>query len=285
MMNAKKLFITGFILVLAVNSIVLAGVAYNRSGEPESVITLSDREIRIHRSYAPDFQNSGVSLRIEWQALGRENNPDDRYYYTDRRSPVWLDEKKLEALGFDIGRYKKNDRNNHHELLEKEVCLVLENNGESYREALKRAENAFAKAEASKAGANGNSEERKDRLESAENSLKNEKESNSRLFVIDAGLDVSALRNKYPDKTRYMITKGIVRPEYDYSDDNKPHLLKGRISRLGVEIFHLPAEYVKKLESVQKTNKGEGYEIELFYGKRLEPWIKDIKELKDNSSR
>lgn len=284
-MNSRNLFITGFILVLAVNSIVLAGVAYNRSGEPESVATLSDREIRIHRSYAPDFQNSGVSLRIEWQALGRENNPDDRYYYTDRRSPVWLDEKKLEELGFDIGRYKKNDTNNHQELLEKEVCLVLENNGEAYREALKRAEKAFAGAEASKAGANVNSEEIKDRLESAENSLKNEKESNSRLFVIDAGLDVSALRNKYPDKNRYIITKGIVRPEYDYSDDNKPHLLKGRISRLGVEFFHLPLEYAKKLESVQKIQKDKGYEIGLFYGKRLEPWIRDIREIEDNDSR
>lgn len=285
-MNSKNLFMAGAFIVLVINAIVLSGVAYNRSGEPESVITLSGREMEVSRSYTSDFKNSGISLRINWRALGKEKTLDEISDYFDWRSLHWLDEKKLEELGFDIKRYAKRNTNHYQDLPEKEVCLVLENNGEAYREAVKRAEKALASAEA-KLKENPDSKDLIDRRKSAEEELKNEIKSRSRLFVIDAGLEASALRSKYPDKNRYMITKGIVRPGYDYSDEKATKRLTGWISRLGVVSLHLPLEYEKKLESFKNSKMNEDcgkyseyqcYEIELFYGKRLEPWINQIKE-------
>ena len=282
-MSSKRLFIAGFGLVLFVNVIVLAGVAYNRSGAPESVITLSSRELHVRESYESDFKNSGISLRLDWRALGREKGADDRYYYSDWKSPLWLDEKKLEELGFDIKRYAKQGADRYQEPIGNEICLVLENNGESYRDAVKRAERALSVAEAI-LKENIDSKELGDRQRLAEEDWKDEVESRSRLFVIDAGTDAEGLRSKYPDRTRYLITKGIVTPYHDYCDGNAPRRLAGRISRLGTENIHLPLEYASSLESFKKvkTNGGCGgrscFEAEFFFGKRLEPWIKSLKE-------
>lgn len=282
-MSSKKLFIAGFGLVLFVNVIVLAGVAYNRSGAPESVITLSSRELTVRESYESDFKNSAISLRLDWRALGREKGGDDRYYYSDWGSPLWLDDKKLKELGFDIKRYSKQNADRYQDPIENEICLVLENNGESYREAVKRAEKALSLAEA-KLKENVDSQELRDRQRLAEEDWKDEVESRSRLFVIDAGIDAEGLRAKYPDRTRYLITKGIVTPYYEYSDGNAPRRLSGRISRLGPGVVHLPLEYAKILGSFKKTRDDAGcgghscYEAEFFFGKRLEPWIKSLKE-------
>lgn len=292
-MNQKQLFIAGFFLVLVVNAIVLGGVAWNRSGEPESEIILSDREVNIQRSYNSDFQNSGMSMRIDWRSLGKERDLKDRYYsdYYDGRSPLWLDEKKLEELGFDISRYRKKDSDRYQNPIEKEVFLVLENNGDTYRESVKRAERYFSFIEAQKRE-KGENEELAERIKSAEDNWKNEFDSRSRLFAIDAGTDAEKLREIYTDRTRYMITKGIVQPEYDYDDDNNnsgTRRMKGSILRLGVEEIHLPVKYANKIESLKKRDNtgpcdnSSGYscfEVKLFYGKRFEPWIESIKEAK-----
>ena len=41
----RHTLIAGLGLILGVNAIVLGGVAYNRSGEPESLLQLSEREL------------------------------------------------------------------------------------------------------------------------------------------------------------------------------------------------------------------------------------------------
>lgn len=282
-MISKILFIAGLGLVIFVNVTVLAGVAYNRSGAPESVITLSNRELNVREYHGADFINSGISLQLDWRALGREKGGDDRYYYSDWRAPQWLDEKKLEEIGFDIKRYAKKGTDRYQEPMEKEICLVLENNGESYREAVRRAERALTFAEA-KLKKDVDSNELRDRQRLAEEDWKNEVETKSRLFVIDAGIDAEDLRTKYPDRSRYLITKGVVAPYYDYSDGDAPRRLAGRISRLGSEAVHLPLEYAKAFESFKKTRTDSGcgghscYEAGFFFGKRLEPWIKSLKE-------
>ena len=167
-----SLFLLGFLVLIATNIIVLVGVASNRSNEPESQITLTERELAL--SYHTYEENSGLRLRLDWRALGKE----DSYGYTDWRSPMWLNSQKLKALGFmledDVDAYGYSNR--YKRSIPKEVFIVLEVGGEPYREAVKRAEAVF---EREKRLFEGNPEDKpmKDNFERAKRNLEHEQQS------------------------------------------------------------------------------------------------------------
>jgi hypothetical protein len=73
-------------LVVVVNITLLAGVWYNRTGPPDAVITLTERELPLMNAQEDD---SGIALRIAYRKA--EHDQDER----------WLDRAKLEELGFD----------------------------------------------------------------------------------------------------------------------------------------------------------------------------------------
>lgn len=61
-LSAKTLFILAFIMIAAVNGIVLSGVAYNRSGDPNAVVVLSERELNL-----PYWRNQGRTAAWPWR--------------------------------------------------------------------------------------------------------------------------------------------------------------------------------------------------------------------------
>jgi len=69
-------------LVIVVNIMLLAGVWYNRTGPPDAVITLTERELPLLNAQEDD---SGIALRIAYRT----------------QNETWLDRAKLEELGFD----------------------------------------------------------------------------------------------------------------------------------------------------------------------------------------
>ena len=66
-------------------------------------------------------------------------------------------------------------------------------------------------------------------MEAARHQLKHEQGEASRLFIVDAGLDLAALRQRYPERQRYAIVKGRVRP-WSAVDEGRT-LVGGYISR------------------------------------------------------
>lgn len=126
----------------------------------------------------------------------------------------------------------------------------------------------------------------RDNFTSAEKRLKRERITGSRLFAIDAGLDPKKLREKYGDRTRFIITKGLVKARYNYK--NKRKEVFGHIIKLSIKKIHVPLKYRKKFDSIlirDKSKKNEfespHYEVELAYGSRLEPWIVSVHPLDD----
>jgi hypothetical protein len=85
----------GLALILVTNAFVLTGVAYNHSTEPEAVIQLTERELDL--SYSVE-ENTGISLRLEWHQPGSGT-------YARVEVPGWLDQAKLESLGFDCSTH------------------------------------------------------------------------------------------------------------------------------------------------------------------------------------
>ena len=269
-----RLFISGFVLLLAVNVIVLLGVLANRSGKPEVIIELTERELAL--PYKMNDENSGLSLSLDWRILPEIK--DDSYQTYDFGghwgSPAWFNEQKIVELGFKIDMFTCPDLKSKRkkEPLPKDAYIVLEYDGNVYQEALKRAEqNSF---------------------KGAEKILEAERTSRSRLFAIDAGLDAAKLRERYADRSKFIILPGIVRLDCRYEKDKK--VVMGSISDIRVDKINVPLIYRKLFDSIMtyeqtgsynnltsysRENKSPRYKVELAYGSRFEPWIQRVEKL------
>ena len=63
-----KLILACVSLLLLSNVVVLAGVAYNRSGEPLASIELTERELPLRVTYNSTDDDSGTALSLKWHA-------------------------------------------------------------------------------------------------------------------------------------------------------------------------------------------------------------------------
>lgn len=272
--SSRNLFILAFSILLIANLIVLFGVLANRSGTPDFTGNLTERELnlpwRIHN------ENSGLTLQVVWRTAINKSYDS---YYSGSGFNAWFNDKKLTELGFKVDTLLNSKEYQHHynNQLPKEVYIVLEYNGESYQKSLVNAKNELIESK-EKLAKTPEDKKLLQRVERAKENLEKEKITNSRLFAIDAGLDHAKLRDRYSDRSKFIITKGIVRPRF-YSRENKNRVF-GYITKLSVERVHVPLKFKKKLESLtnKDTTKNTDltpprYNIEFAYGKRAEPYI------------
>ena len=273
-----KLILASVLLVLSINVLVLAGVAYNRWGDPVVTIELTERELPIHKSFARTDENSGTSLNLKWQVFNPDD--DDDYSYSSYNSPQWLHDAKLTSLGFDINALKKSTKAEHSRLdiISNEVILVLEYQGETYRKALQANEQKLADLQ-HKVLNHPDDEKLTITLSKYENRLERFNFVTSRLYVIDAGLDLQALMKQYPQQGKYMFARGEI--GLSWNDD----AIEGRIKQLLIDNIHvsLPAsERLSKLSLENRHYKYDGdiapprYRVKLKIGQRLEPWIESV---------
>ena len=268
-------------LLLLTNIIVLAGVAYNRSADTETSILLTERELSLpYRSYSKK-ENSGLALRLNWNVIpiNTFENNYRKYSLSNYGSPAWLTEDKQKELGVDVDDIKKHvgNKNYKYEKLNKEeIIVVLEYDGESFKKAVKDAENDFKKLREN-VKKNPDNKKLNKKLENNEKSLDQLKVSETRLIAIDAGLDLQTLRKKYNDSSKYLMLRGELRPYW-----NKKKLV-ARINQLFISKVHVSLPYSNEIHEItnrEATNKGyrnreekPRYQVELKMGKRLEPWV------------
>ena len=269
-LSRKKTLIAGLLLIAVVNIVVLGGVAYNRSGEPDSTLRLSERELRMPNAWEGMRESSGLALRLEWRTLPPESKDvkQDAWQNSLFRAPEWLDASKMKSLGFDTSPVRDVDdgRRAAAGKSSREVMLVLEFNGVAYQTALARAikydENNVTRP----------NESANDRAIL----LKREQGQNSRLFVVDAGLDAVSLRAKYPDRSRFAILRGQVRVAWQREEN--ANVLAGLVSNVSVEGLNVPLA-MKSVFDGATPDPGDGgksavrYDVDVAVGKRLEPWI------------
>ena len=273
-LTARGLFGLAFAVLLAANIVVLAGVATNRRGEPESKMLLTERELQL--PYRLHRENSGLSLQLTWRTLPREAEGDGSYY--DSRSPAWLDAGKLQELGFDPEDYviERTHAGRSKEPIPREVFVVLENDGAAYREAIRRAESALAADEA-RWRAKPDDKLLKERFDEAAKRLKRERITASRLFAVDAGLDMASLRAQYSDRSRFLIVRGQVKPYHRPAGMGEAG---GYLTGLAIENIHVPLHQRQVFDALQTPDQSRRdefaaprYRVELAWGRRLEPWI------------
>jgi hypothetical protein len=184
----------------------------------------------------------------------------------------------MAALGFPFDAAQATGERRHYiRQLPHEVILVMELAGPTWQRALEKArENAGRHAAA--AAANVGSKQFAERTKRASDELAREENSNSRLFVIDAGLDARLLREKYPDRSRFLLLRGTVRPTM-YSRGGNTTQATGYVSRVGNGQIHVPHALREPLESLRAQGEpggGDGFSAMLLVGQRLEPWLVEV---------
>lgn len=274
-------------LLVLVNIIVLAGAAYNRSGDPIASLQLTERELSLPYRYYNNKENSGLALRLNWKVAPdfSEKNRYNRYSLSNYTNPNWLEENKLKELGIDIDKAKlnkKDSRYSYQSFDSEEVIVVLEYDGESFQKILNNAENDIKQYRTGVEKSPDNKELIR-QLKQQEESLAALKISGSRLIAIDAGLELKALKEKYNDSSKYLMLRGEVRPLWSGDE------LKGRIRQLFISEVHVPLPYSKEINEItnrettsnsyNSRNEKPRYQVELKVGKRLEFWAAGVSGL------
>lgn len=278
--SRTRTWIAGIGLIAIANAVALTGVAYSRSGNPDSMLRLSQRELRVPRHWSAGSENSGIALALEWQALSSDEEGGSTFWGSSRYNPAWLDAAKLAMLGFDIPDDLKAP---HPRTQSREILLVLEFDGPARQKALERAKQMLTKEEEQLA-ISTNKQTAESRVKSARAALNEQETKSSRLFAIDAGLDLDALRSQYPDRLRYAIVHTKVQARI--VQRNKTERMAGYISELHFGKINVPHQFQRLLgqtpSRANQVDSQRSYEFDIAFGKKLEPWIVDGRKSQDS---
>lgn len=271
----RQLLVVGAALIVAVNALALGGVAWNRSGAPDSTLTLTQRELRLPYRWGMEQERSGLSLTLQWRMpVSPDKRDPDLPQGSADGTPAWLDADKLRALGFDL---RADDRGRSSS---REVVLVLELAGPAYTAALERAAQRVEHAEKRAEREPPDDKQGAQALQAARENLQRERDTFSRLFAIDAGLDAAALRARYPDRHRHLIVGGRIRPHVTHGD--KGVVASGWIESLSVGSISVPERLRGGLDGTEHmTGRDDGrrFEADVEWGRRLEPWVTALRVL------
>lgn len=276
-------FALGAAIILAANAVALGGVAWNRSGEPASRVALSQRELARPPEWRASREDSSLALSLKWRVPRAGLEPYEETYWRFGGSPAWLDERRLAELGFDVERAKVAGAHSQRALRksEREVRVVLELAGAAWRQALDQARSHLAEQQALLA-ASPDAEQRIRAEKLARERLAREEHENSRLFAVDVGTDVAALRAQYPDRSRYLILAARLRLQRT-TVANAP-AVSGYLNTLAGHRINVPHALRGMFEvgAVRAGEAADGVEAHAPFaavvavGRRLEPWIEEV---------
>lgn len=256
-MKLRGLF-AGLALIALANAALLAGVAWNRRGEPDATVILTERELEIPWHDFNDEEDTGLELQLDWQAR----------WAVGEGTPEGLPLTTLRELGFQL-RPRRTEP-------PRVAWVVLEMDGEAWQRWV----------------AQRRRQVEKDRRENPDSDcppgrdLEEMLESGSRLIVVDAGKDREALRRRHPDRSRYFVVPGRVDAR-----EVKPGVFQGLVSELRVDSIHVPLRLRPVLDEIvtagrlrqETSNSAEPgpprFRATVAFGRRGEPWLVDVEKL------
>jgi len=287
--------ISAIALIVLTNIVVLAGVAYNRSGEPDATVQLTERELHWQKRWdLTDKEDTGLYLTLKW------NMPGYYKYSWEHRKDTWLNQQKLAELGFntDFPLKDKKASRYYSRQLPRQAYVVLEFNGDAYQNWLKEARKRIE--EIKQELIEEKKEKKRNILEKNIRDIERKMVTQSRLFAIDAGRDTQALRKQYADQSKTIITPAVFdismhytpRKKGPFKSPKKPYL-SGWVREISIPEIHVASDYRSFFISGIKTHTKTylprdkplsvlepRYQVTLNYGQRYEPWIADVQKLK-----
>ncbi len=273
-MKLKGLVLTTAV-VLVTNAALLALVAWNRIGEPEATVELTERELR--RTSMPSG-DTGVVLTLAWRTPYDLSGPAATEF-------PWFDQAKLVSLGFDCRVPLTDPAAERHyqtqEMLYRPAFAVLEYGGDTWQRVLER---EIEQAERMRKDPENM---RPEPAEAFRTRTENAIVRRSRLVVVDVGSNAGQLRQRYPDRSRFLVMRAYVGlvylPKSDQPGGEVPRLV-GTISNVLPETVYVPRE-TRSPGDVLSTKPDEDdfagrllrhdprYRVTLAFGKALEPRV------------
>jgi hypothetical protein len=241
--------LAGVALVLLTNAAILAGVAWNRRGEPDAVLTLTERELQLPWS-AGDEDDTGLVLALDWNPRGM----------VGPALPEALPAAAVRELGFRPSALPGRTAP------PRSAWVVLEMEGESWRRWLAK-RRRLAEEQSRKTGCPPGSD--LERMEVSE----------SRLVAMDAGLEREALRRRHPDRRRFVIVPGVVRKdgvvtEVGVESVHVPLRLRPVLDEI------VKAELVRRHRmAAEDWPRPPRYRMDVAFGRRGEPWLVSVEKL------
>jgi len=244
------------VVVIGCNAFTLTSAGLNRKGEPEAVLDLTERELRLPQREA---DNTAMALQLEWTDLQPR--------YPAETVPSWFDAAKLASIGFDTSLPVTRENAAHYRgMAPRSVYAVLENDGEAWR----RYVDGLAAPEEKDAASR-----------------------RPRLVLIDVGTDAAALRGRHPDRRRTVIVPATAGLTFVQPRSGEP-FLKGRVNAAYPIEMNVPRELRTVLESLSPRTmsavdrrSGEidpvgepRYRVTVKWGRSLEPWIAGAERMK-----
>lgn len=167
-----------------------AGAYFNRSGEAEARIVLTERELDFGWDSMDRHENSGMALQLNWRVEGRDDEGIDYAYSGRYRTAAFLDRAHMAALGFDVpspsgaagADEDEASERRYRRQLTRQALLVFEYDGPSWQRVLLHAREAAAR-HAAAAAANPGSEKFAAKAKSAAEQAALESSAYSRLFA------------------------------------------------------------------------------------------------------
>jgi hypothetical protein len=242
--------LTAVAIVLVANAFTLIHAWKNRAGPVDSDITLTERELPL--PYKSNKEDSGVAFDLRWM--------DPAWELPGWERPAsWLDQTKLQELGFDTSGPLSDDRaaEFYQRQRARRAFVALEYDGPAWRKHLEQAERAEV---------------------SQSNVPVHLHESETHLVVIDASADASRLRARHPDRNSVMILPAVVRIVVEPSSDanrgrpSRPARLSGWVQEIPRSI-HVPRPFSDAFQRLPEDRRNVKYRVHLRYGASLEPWV------------
>jgi hypothetical protein len=242
-----RVAIPAILVMIAVAGFV-AAAGWNRSGEPQLVITLTERELALPYRAVPPGDDPGLSLGIAYEA---------RYDPLDSRN--WLPEARLREIGFPfhvpVGAPQAVDA--YDSVPPRLAWVVFEHDGPQWRDLERRRELLAAERPA-----NGMVR----------------RTMTSRLVPVDAGADFDALRRRYP--SGHLIMRAVIGLTYVGAPDGGP-MVHGVLRELVPHRVAVPHQFKPLFEGltspIQSGATEPRYEAELALGALGLPYIRAVR--------
>lgn len=277
-MSRKGLWVAAA-LVVASNLGAFGLAALNRSGQPEAVLELTERELRLPAKQA---DNTALLLALVF------DRPHDAAILRPP-DPGWFDLAKLQSIGYDCSAPVTLETASHYRAMPpRSTYAVLEYEGETWRRQI--AEPPPESLDRPQAGGPGAAGAQRTVMpsESVEDRLRQ-----SHLVAIDVGNGPARLRTRYPDRRRAVIVEATAMLQFIANPGRAP-FLTGRVTSVRPSEFNVAREWRSLLEGLQTERNTSPeplalheprYRVTVKWGRNLEPWIADVRPMADTPGR
>jgi len=264
-------------LVVLSNLAAWRVAALNRSGEPEAVLVLTERELRLPVRQA---ENTALALALVFEPPRPRSDGGPR-------EAGWFDRAKLESIGFDCSRPVTAENADYYRTRPPRAAYAaLAFEGALWLKQMERAPRAPQPPSS---------------LTVPDSAIRNgavrvaprDPFLDSHLLPIDVDNDPAALRARHPDTRAVAVVEATVALQY-VGNAGQPPFLMGRVTSVLPPEINVPREWRGPLEGLQSDAEPgvwpppqhePRFRVTVSWGKRLEPWITKVELLAPGPAR